>query len=68
MDKALGKLVYRLDVIRMKARNADTKAVSCTAELNADVVDGNAHKEINYTIEKTTDEKLYATVYGLRLK
>jgi hypothetical protein len=64
-DKAKEAAVYTLDTIRMNSKDADTKAVSCAAKLNVQIEGGGAQMEINYKVEKTTDGKLYATVYGL---
>jgi hypothetical protein len=55
---------YTLDTIRMNS-NANTKAVSCVAKLNVQTSGGGAQMEINYKVEKMTDGKMYATVYGL---
>jgi len=65
LNKAREETTFTLDTIRTNSKDADTKAVSCTANLNAKFEDGYAHEEITYKVEKTSDEKLYATIYGL---
>ena len=64
-DRARRETSFSVDTIRMNSRNADTAAVSCSANLNAKFEDGQAHKEIEYKVEKTTDGKLFATIYGM---
>jgi hypothetical protein len=65
LERAKKETTFTLDTIRTNSRNPDTKAVSCTANLNARFEDGTAHQELKYTVEKTSDGKLYATLHGL---
>jgi hypothetical protein len=55
---------YWLDSIRMTAKDSDTKAVSCAAKL-AKIGDHGANVDITFTVETTTEGKLYATVHNL---
>ncbi len=64
-DRGRRETSFSVDTIRMSSRNADTAAVSCSANLNAKFEDGQAHKEIEYKVEKTTDGKLFATIHGM---
>jgi hypothetical protein len=59
-------LKYSLSNIIMTSKNEQTGAVQCKAALGAEITDwGQAGQDITYQIEKTTDGKLVATVYGL---
>ena len=68
---------YKIAAIRMKAKDATTKAVTCEADLILEmphlerlfIIPGmplSEKKPITYQIEKTSDGQLYATVSGLR--
>ena len=59
-------IAYKLGAIRMKSKDADTKAVSCAAKLHGEIEGISAEVEITYQVEKTSDGDLYATVYGLK--
>lgn len=65
MAQARESVTYSLDTIRMVSRNPDTNAVACVANITARFEDGAASKEINYTAEPTTDDKLHVSVSGL---
>ena len=66
IQSAKDRAVFTLNTIRTESKDPNTKAITCTANLNVKVGDGNAQREINYKVEITTDKKLYATVYGLQ--
>jgi hypothetical protein len=56
---------YSLETIVTTAKDAQTGSVACKATLTAEVEGKNASSEISYSIEKSSDGKLVATVYGL---
>jgi hypothetical protein len=56
---------YQLDTIRTNSKDPDTHSVTCTAKLIVGVAGMTANKEINYKIEKTSEGRWYATVWGL---
>lgn len=59
------KAQYSVSDIRMTDRNSTTKAVACAASLSVDLPDwGRAAMNVKYTVELTTEGKLYATLYG----
>jgi len=63
---AVEKMEYSLANIITTATDKDTGSVSCKADLVGEVPDwGKATQQITYTVEKTTDGDLYATVWGL---
>jgi hypothetical protein len=62
IEQAKEAASYKLDTIRVDSNDANTKAVLCTAKLYVQLEDSGAQKEISYTVEKTTDGKLYATI------
>ena len=63
---ALKSLQYRMENIIMTATDKDTGAVSCKANLVGEAPGlGSAQRPIAYTVEKTSEGKLYATVWGL---
>ncbi len=63
---ALSNIEYTLENIILTDKNKETGAVSCKATMNAEVPDwGGASKDITYTVEKTSEGELYATVWGL---
>lgn len=64
--EALKSLQYRLENIIMTATDKDTGGVSCKADLVGEATGlGSATQPITYTVEKTSEGKLYATVWGL---
>jgi hypothetical protein len=64
--KAKNTATYVLNVIRLIRKDDTTEAVGCAARLALDIPGwGNAEKDIEYTVEKTSDKKLYVTIYGL---
>jgi hypothetical protein len=65
VNKAKETAIYRMDTIRLTAKDADTKAVLCAANLNVKIDDDEAHMGITFQVENTTDGKLDATIYGL---
>jgi hypothetical protein len=70
------KIRYAIDAVRTTDKNSATGAVSCAASLhvrephvqgaNLFNPDHTATLDITYTLEVTSDNKLYATVFGLR--
>jgi len=59
---------YSLDAIRTSAKDETTGAVACAANLHAvaaEKYNASAEEPITYKLEKTSDGKLYATVFGL---
>lgn len=63
---AVQNLKYQLENVIMTDTNKDTGSVSCKAQLVGDVPNwGSATSDITYTIEKTSDGQLYATVWGI---
>lgn len=65
-QEAAKNLQYQLENIIMTATDKDTGSVSCKADLVGEVPDwGSATKPITYTVEKTSDGDLYATVWGI---
>lgn len=65
-NKAKEGAEYALNTIRMIGKNSDTGAVSCAANLSVQVAGDTQQMNITFTVEETTDEKLYATVQGLQ--
>jgi hypothetical protein len=61
------EMKYTLDVIRTTAKDQGTGALTCAATLNGEAGKyGAAKLPITYKVEKTSDGKLYVTVYGLQ--
>jgi hypothetical protein len=60
-----GRQLPRSSKRRTTAKDAQTGSVACKATLTAEVEGKNASSEISYSIEKSSDGKLVATVYGL---
>jgi hypothetical protein len=66
-DKAQEAVVYTLDLIRTEEINPQTKAVMCKADLKASIKRwGEANTEIAYKLEKTSDNKLYGTIFSFK--
>lgn len=65
-NAAVEKVQYQLENVIMTATDKDTGSVSCKADLVGEVPDwGKATLPITYTVEKTSDGDLYATVWGI---
>ena len=64
------KSIYTLNSIRMTAKDSTTGALTCAADLNLKLSNvgkpNGADEDITYKLEKTSDNQLYATVYGLK--
>jgi hypothetical protein len=64
-DKIASAIQYRLENIIMTDKNEQTGAVMCKATLFGSVDDwGEKSQNIQYSVEKTSDGKLFATLYG----
>lgn len=61
---------FRLEAIRLKERNTETKAYKCAATIKykvkgIDKIIYDKAKEITYTVEQTTSgDEIYVSVYG----
>lgn len=63
LTKIYDALTLTLADIVVKERNPTTGAVGCKATLHADVSGyGTADQPIEYSVEKTTDGRLYVTL------
>jgi hypothetical protein len=64
-DAAVMRVQYQLENVILTATDKDTGSVSCKADLVAEVPDwGQETLPITYTVEKTSEGNLYATVWG----
>jgi hypothetical protein len=55
---------YKIDTIRMTAKDPTTKVVMCAADLTVAVNAWTVKLPITYKIENTSDGRLYATVFS----
>jgi hypothetical protein len=58
------KTVFSVDAIRTEGKDATTGSVTCAAILHAKNSVANLDFNIQYKVEKTTDNKLFVTVTG----
>jgi hypothetical protein len=65
LERAGRDTVLSVENIRVTAKDATTGAVTCAADLDVRFEDGHARNGILFTIERTTDGKLYGTIFGL---
>ena len=64
-SKIASTIQYRLENIIMTDKNEQTGAVMCKATLFGSVEEwGEKSISIQYSVEKTSDGKLYATLFG----
>jgi hypothetical protein len=58
--------VYGVSAIRTTSKDASTKAVMCAADLTVSLGKWNTTAPITYKVEITSEDKLYATVWGIQ--
>ena len=56
--------IYTMDKIRIDAKSTETKSISCVANLSAEFEGRGAHKDITYTVQKSSSGDL-VSVGGL---
>jgi hypothetical protein len=65
-NEAVKNVVYSMNAIRTDFKDPDTDNLACAADLNASIPDwGSAHLKISYSVQKTSDHKIYVQVFGL---
>lgn len=65
--KAVAGVKYSLDAVRLAARDSATGKVTCAATLRTTLPSdwGSSHRDIQFTVEETTKNEIYVTVFGL---
>ena len=66
-QKAAGEAVYTLDAVRTARKDDPTGKVTCAAKLNVAMPGdwGRFSRDISFTVEKTTKDEMYVSVFGL---
>jgi hypothetical protein len=61
-EKAKQGTVYTLNTIRMSSRDSVTRAVTCRGRLSVFVESFGAVQDVGFTVERTTDGKMFVSV------
>jgi hypothetical protein len=63
LETARRTAVYSLDdTVHMRSRNRATRSVACTGLLSVTVADTTAQKEVDFTVQQTTDGNILVSV------